>query len=68
MHEGMLNCIQNCSVCQQVKPPALPKEELCWMNKSSALFIGWSINAMGTFPHDKDRNHYPFVTIDLFYN
>ena len=28
----------------------LSKEELCWMDKGGAPFIGWSINMAGTFP------------------
>ena len=43
-----------------------PKEELCWMDKGGAPFIRWSINVVGLFPWDEDRNHYLLVTVDPF--
>ena len=43
-----------------------PKKELCWIEKGGAPFIRWSINAVDPFPWDEDKNHYLFVTMDLF--
>ena len=54
MHTDLADCIQHCSVCQWDKPPILPKEELCWMDKSGAPFVGWSINTVGPFPWVED--------------
>ena len=66
MHADVANCVQHCSVCQRDKPPVLPKEELRWMDKGGAPFVGWSINSVRAFPHDKDGNRYLLVTVDLF--
>ena len=35
MHADIADCIWHCSVCQEDKPPAPPKGELCWMDKGS---------------------------------
>ena len=43
----------------------LPKEELHGTNKGDAPFISWSIDAMGKFPRNEDRNYYFFVAMDL---
>ena len=50
MHVDIADYVRRCLVCQQDKPPALPKEELLWMDKGGAPFIGWSIDTVGPFP------------------
>ena len=50
MHADVANCIWHYSVYQWDKLPALPKEELRWMDKGSIPFIGWSNNVVGPFP------------------
>ena len=50
MHVDVADCIWRCLVCQQDKLPMLPKEELHWMDKGGAPFVGWSINMVGPFP------------------
>ena len=50
MYADVADCIWHCSVCQQDKPPTLPKGELYWMDKGATPFIGWSINTVGPFP------------------
>ena len=66
MQTDIADCIWHCLVCQQDKPPALPKEELHWTDKGSPLFFGWSISTVGTFPWDEDGNCYLLVAMDLF--
>ena len=44
-----------------------PKEELQWMDKGDAPFIGWSISTVGPFPPDQDTNHCLFVAMDPFF-
>ena len=66
MHADVANCIQSCSVCQGDKLPMPPKEELCWMDKGGAPFIGWSIDVVGPFPWDGDGNCYLLVAVDPF--
>ena len=66
MHVDLANCILHCLVYQQDKPPMLPKEELRWMDKDGAPFIGWSINVVSSFPWDEYGNHYPLFAIYLF--
>ena len=41
-----------------------PKEELRWMDKGGAPFVGWSINMVGPFPRDEDKNCYLLITVD----
>ena len=43
-----------------------PKEELCWIDKSGAPFVGWSINVVGSFPWEKNGNSYLLVAMDPF--
>ena len=43
-----------------------PKEELCWMDKGGAPFVGWSINMARPFPQDEDGNRYLLIAVDLF--
>ena len=64
MHMDIDDCIWHCLVCQQDKQPVLHKEELGWLDKGGAQFIGWSIDALGPFPWDKDGNCYLLVTMD----
>ena len=67
MHADIADCVWHCLVCQQDKPPMPTKEELCWMDKGGAPFIGWSIDHSWTIFHEmKDRNHYLLTTMDLF--
>ena len=44
----------------------LPKEELHWMDKGGAPFVGWSIDMVGPFPQDEDRNCYLLIAMDPF--
>ena len=44
----------------------LPKEELRWMDKGGAPFVGWSIDTVGPFPQDEDGNCYLLVAVDPF--
>ena len=66
MHTDVADCIQHCLVCQRDKLHALPKQELCWMDKGGAPFIRWSINVAGLFLQNEDGNHYLLVTMDPF--
>ena len=66
MRKDVADCIWHCLVCQWDKTPTPPKEELCWMDKGGAPFIGWSINVAGLFLWDKDGNHHLFVAMDPF--
>ena len=67
MHVDVADCVRRyCTVCQWDKPPAPPKEELHWTDKGGAPFVGWSINTVGPFPRDKDKNCYLLVTVDPF--
>ena len=66
MHVDIADCIQHCLVCQQDKPPAPHKEELCWTDKGGAPFVSWSINMVGPFPQDKDGNCYLLIAMDPF--
>ena len=43
-----------------------PVEELRWIDKGNAPFIGWSIDAAGPFPADEAGNRYLLVAIDPF--
>ena len=66
MQVDIANCVLHCSVCQQDKPPTLPKEELHWIDKGSTPFIRWSIDALGLFPWDWDGNCYLLVAVHPF--
>ena len=66
MHVDVADCIQHCSVCQWDKLPTPPKEEPRWMGKGGAPFVDWSIDTVGPFPSDKDRNCYLLVAMDPF--
>ena len=66
MHVDIADCVRHCSVCQWDKLPTPPKEELCWMDKGGAPFIGWSIDMAGPFPRDKDGNCYLLVALNPF--
>ncbi len=44
-----------------------PKETLRWIDKGSAPFAGWSIDAAGPFPEDEEGNRYLLVAIDPFF-
>ena len=66
MHTDVSDCVQCCAICQWDKPPAPPKEELCWTDKGGTPFVGWSIDTAGPFPWDEDRNRYLLVAMDLF--
>ena len=63
MHADVANCIRHCSVCQWDKPPALPKEELHWIDKGGAPFVSWSIDTVGPFPQDEDGNCYLLIAM-----
>ena len=64
MHVDIADFIWHCSVYQQDRPLTPPKEKLSWTDKGGAPFIGWSINMVGPFLRDKDRNCYLLVTVD----
>ena len=64
MHMDVANCVQHCAICQWDKPPTLPKEELRWMDKNGAPFVGWSINTAGPFLQDEDGNCYLLIAMD----
>ena len=66
MHADVADCIRHCAICQWDKPPVPPKEELHWMDKGGAPFIGWSIDTAGPFPQDKDKNCYLLIAVDPF--
>ena len=66
MHVDVADCVRRCTVCQWDKPPAPPKEELCWTDKGGTPFVGWCIDMAGPFPRDEDGNRYLLVTVDPF--
>ena len=66
MHKDVSDCVRHCKVLQkdQVPPPLL--EELQWIDKGTAPFLGWSINAAGPFPKDTDGNQFLLIAADPF--
>ena len=66
MHEDVSDCVHCCEVLQKHRVPPPPLEELPWINKESAPFLGWSINATGPFPKDRDGNRFLLVSVDPF--
>ena len=65
-YTDIVNYIWHCLVYQQDRSAVLPRGELCWMDKGGATSIRWSIDVVGKFPWNKDRNHYLSVTMDPF--
>lgn len=59
-------CLRRCTTCQKERPPRPPQEELRWIDKGTAPFVGWSIDAAGPFPNDDEGNRYLLVAIDPF--
>ena len=66
MHLDVAECVRRCPTCQKERPPRPPQEELRWIDKGEAPFLGWSIDSAGPFPRDEDGNRYLFVAIDPF--
>ena len=56
MDEDVSDCMHHCEVLQKDQVPPTPLEELRWIDKGTAPFLGWSINATGPFPKDADGN------------
>ena len=56
MHKDMSDCVHRCEVLQKDRVPPPLLEELRWINKGTAPFLGWSIDAVGPFPKDADGN------------
>ena len=46
--------------------PPSPLEELSWIDKGTAPFLGWSIDTAGPFPKDADGNRFLLVAVDPF--
>ena len=46
--------------------PPLPLEEVHWINKGSAPFLGGSINGTGPYPKDTNGNRFLLVAVDPF--
>ena len=46
--------------------PPPPLEDLQWIDKGTAPFLGWSINAAGPFPKDADGNRFLLIAVDPF--
>ena len=51
---------------QKDRVPPPPLEELRWIDKGSAPFLGWSIDATGPFPKDADGNCFLLVAVNPF--
>ena len=66
MHEDVSNCVRCCVARQMDRVPPPPLEELRWIDKGSAPFLGWSIDAAGPFPKDADGNRFLLVAVDPF--
>ena len=56
INEDISDCVHRCEVQQKDRVPPPPLEELRWIDKGTAPFLGWSIDAVGPFPKDTDRN------------
>ena len=46
--------------------PPLPLEDLQWIDKGTATFLGLSIDTAGPFPKDTNGNQFLLVTVDPF--
>ena len=66
MHGDACDCLRRCAVCQKERAPPPPIEEVRWIDKGSAPFVGWSIDAAGPFPQDGDGNRFLLVAVDPF--
>ena len=66
MHEDISNCVHCCVAWQKDRVPPPLLEELRWIDKGTAPFLGWSIDATGPFPKDADGNRFLLVAVDPF--
>ena len=66
MHMDVAECVRRCGTCQKERPVPPPVEELRWIAKGEAPFVGWSVDAAGPFPADEEGNRYLLVAIDPF--
>ena len=66
IHEDVSNCMHCCEVRQKDGVPPPPLEEWRWIDKGTAPFLGWSINAAGPFPKDADGNRFLLIAVDPF--
>ena len=66
MHEDVSDCVRRCVVWQKDRVPPPPLEELRWIDKGMAPFLGWSVDASGPFPKDADANRFLLVAVDPF--
>ena len=66
MYSDVSECLRRCTTCQRDRPAKPPKEVLRWIDKGSAPFLGWSLDAAGPFPEDGDGNRYLLVAVDPF--
>ena len=67
MHEDASDCVRFCEVLQKDRVPPPPLEDRRWINKGTAPFLGWSIDAAGLFPKDADGNRFLLIMVDPFY-
>ena len=61
-----MNASAIASPARRTVPPPKPREELRFIEKGKAPFLGWSIDAAGPFPPDADGNRYLLVAVDPF--
>ena len=66
MHEDVSDCVHRCVARQKDRVPPPPLEELHWIDKGMAPFLGWSIDAAGPFPKDANRNQFLLIAVDPF--
>ena len=66
MHEDVSDCVRHCEVLQKDRVPPPPLEDLRWIDKRSAPFLGWSINAAGPFPKDANGNRFLLIAVNPF--
>ena len=66
MHEDVSDCVCHCKVLQKDQMPVPLLKELQGIDKGTAPFLGWSIDAAGPFPKDSNRNQFLLVLVDPF--
>lgn len=64
--DNILDMLVRCTAFRKDKSMPKPLEELKILNKTNALFQIWSINAVGPFPWNGNKNSYLLIAIDLF--
>ena len=66
MHEDISDCVRRCMAWHKDRVPPPPLEELHWIDKGMAPFLGWSIDAAGPFPKDADGNRFLLIAVNPF--